>query len=331
MRLRLLLLIGCVLTPTASLAGPVVQPKGAATLTVSSPGESRELTLADTITVTLTIEGSPALTVVVPRELPAAGKWVLVEAGKPVWETLRPGLIRRQQVYRCAPREPGDSVPFVFADIQVRDDGTEPQTIRWDPVVFKITTRITQPDRSAIRDTTSIEEVPPLPPATPPWPYWPLVVLALPAGAMLVLLRRWLRKQRPRSPAQRALYELGRLRGLKLPEKGKSERFMTLLTLLVRDYFERDCDLPARRKTTPELLAALQEHAGIAEPHRRLLLELFRRAEAVKFAGERMNAVECERWEKIVGEFLDSRSAVTVGKAARASEAGAIEKNAQMG
>jgi hypothetical protein len=162
--------------------------------------------------------------------------------------------------------------------------------------------------RAALRDTTTIEATPDSPP--PETSFWPWVAAAalLVVIIAVILLVRWRQRKRIRSPALRALYEWQRLMTMKLPERGRSERFITLLTLLLRDYLERDCQLRTRRQTTAEFLSSLPQLGVFTPEEKQFLGEFLHRADAVKYARVPMSIEECSHWAEQSRLFLQRRA-----------------------
>jgi len=283
-------------------AGTIKQTNGPAALAIEF--ETRKLALADLITVTLTVEGSRALEVAAPLEAPA--KWLLVERSKAVRENVGAARVRWKLIYRFAPREPGDKIPFAFPEVKFVDG--EEQSASWTAITFEVASPIVAPDPSKLQDITAIETLPPIPPAEGTSWFWP----ALGAVCLLVIvavLGLWLllRRVPSRSAAQVALYELQRLVAMKLPEKGRSERFITLLTMLVRKYLERQLALPARRRTTPEFVRFLRKCETLTTAEKEFLSSFLQRCEAVKFAHEGMSAADCGQWAEATRRFLQDR------------------------
>jgi hypothetical protein len=235
--------------------------------------------------------------------LPAAAGWGLVERSRDSRETIAPDKVRWRLTYRFAPREPGEKVPFQFPDVAYRDGDNE-YIASWQPEVFTVETRVGKSDK-ALRDITAIETMPPQPPADSSWPWWSVGGAGFLLLVVAVLASRFLMKRRrPRTATELALYEWDRLVAMKLPEKGRSERFITLLTLLVRRYLERQFALPARSRTTPEFVRHLEQSAVLAPEQTQFLLQFLQRSEAVKFAHEAMTADECHEWAERARDFL---------------------------
>ena len=303
--LALIVLLAGTVPPCA--AGTRTQKQGAATLEVRFDAPEPTLELADVITVTLTIEGSAALeTPAAPPELAAAAPWMLLERTRPVRKTIGRDRRHWQITYRFAPRQPGKAVPFAFPNVKYQDG--EEYTASWRPLAFVVTTRIAAPDLTDLRDVTAIEDLPPVGAKNDWW-----LIGTLIGGACVLLfaavvgLHAWLRRTAARSAARLALYELQRLIALKLPEQGRSERFITLLTTLVRRYLERQFTIPARRQTTPEFLRDLAQHAMLTAEEKQFLGNFLECCEAVKFADLEMPAEECAQWAAATRDFLQRR------------------------
>jgi hypothetical protein len=300
------LIIGLAVTAQPCGAGALTESKGNATLQIVSA--EKALSLADLITVTLTVEGSPALDVYgAPLELPAADPWLLVERSKASREALDSKRVRWRLTYRFAPREPG-RIPFTFPVVKYRD-GDE-QVATWTPIAFDVRTATQKADRSALRDITAIEELPALAASDHAWRLCSAIggtILLLIAVALGV--RHFVQGRAVQSPAQFALEEWQRLVALKLPEQGRTERFITLLTRLMRRYVERQFALPARRRSTPEFVRSLESCALLTAAEKHFLTVFLQRCDAVKFAQAAMSADECNQWADAGRRFLQTRLA----------------------
>ena len=294
--MKRLTLIVCLLASASPCAGGTfTQTKGPAVLEVSYDADTRKLALADLITVTLTVEGRPSLrTPIAPLELAPAAPWVLVERSKFVRQTINDSSVRYRLTYRFAPREPGKKVAFHVPDVKLRDGEEAEQTLTWAPIFFDVETQIATPNVADMRGTPDIEELPPIEPADRTWQLVAAAaVLFLLLVAIVYALRVFLSRKPVRSPAQLALYEWQRLIALKLPHKGRSERFITLLTMLVRHYLERQFALPARRQTTPEFMQNLDRFPMLTAPEKQFLTAFLQRCDTVKFAQAEMTSEEC--------------------------------------
>jgi hypothetical protein len=285
----------------------IVQTNGPASLTIHHPGNTPTIALADTITVTLTVNGSSTLRVQAPLELPRSAKWQLVERSKSDRETIGPEHERWRLVYRFAPKEPGE-LSFAFPEVKFRDRDDRDQSATWEPITFTVKTQITKLDRAAIRGVADIESLPAADPNNTMLPLWAAV------AAVAVLLatgwfgwRRWFRRRILKTPAAWALSELDRLIAMELPKHGRSERFITLLTLLLRRYLDKQFHLPARRQTTPEFLHDLDAQSEFTTEEKRFLTTFLSRCDAVKFAATEMPTDECNQWAEATAQFLRRR------------------------
>jgi hypothetical protein len=299
----MLLLLPCLLAPTRLSAGTIQQQKGPARLEIRYDGETPRLTLADLLSVTLTVEGHESLRVRAPEQLPATEPWLLVERSVPRLEPTGTNRVRWQIRYKFAPREPGAKVPFAFPEVAFREKEDDERAVTFDPVACTIVT--TGP--AELRDITAIEELPAVPDTSFDW-RGPALAVAIVAFIGIVLVVRFLLQRRSsKSSARFALYELQRLHALKLPQQHRSERFITLLTVLVRRYLEREFDIPARRQTTPEFVQQLERHAGLTREEKQFLAEFLQQSEQVKFANQPMSLADCQRWADAVQHFLQRR------------------------
>ena len=289
-------------------AGTILQKQGAASLEVRFDAEKPTLALADLITVTVSVEGSSALRrPIAPLDLPASAPWHLVTRSTDKRETIGPDRMRWSLTYQFEPRGL-DKVPFTFPDVKYRDGASEERVAAWRPIDFTVTTRIGKADRSLIHDITDIETLPPIEPADNLW-QWGAALAGL--GFVLLVatlvMRKLLRHSKGRSQAEIALYEWNRLVAMKLPEQGRSERFITLLTMLVRRYVERQFALPARRRTTPEFVEGIAALTSLTDEEKQFLTHFLARCEAVKFARVEMPTVECAQWATASRQFLERR------------------------
>jgi hypothetical protein len=315
-------LVLIVLTATsASNAGSVLtRTKGRAQLKTPATGA---IALSDTIVVSLKVEGTSALVVELPPELPADAPWTLIERSAVQREMAGPDRMIMSIRYVFAPRQPGKKIEFKFPNVKYRD-GLEIESIAFTPDYYEVTTQINDADTALLRDTTSIE---PLPPIDAPGRVWLSVSFLVAAVVLLcgalIAWRIFMRRPKMRSAAEFAMWEWRRLVAMKLPEKGKNERFITLLTTVVRRYLERQFDLPARRKTTPEFVVGLTNAAGFDDEDKAFLVSFLERCETVKFANAAMSAKECGQWSERVRRFLEAR---VKGQAATNLP---VEKNAQ--
>ncbi|MBM3993801.1 MAG: hypothetical protein FJ303_06565 [Planctomycetes bacterium] len=303
-RLGLLLALA-LLTAHPCRGGTDTQRQGIATLEVHFDAATPSITLADLVVVTLTVDVPASMQApIAPLTLPKSAPWDLIEPASRTREPIEGGKTRYRIVYRFAPRAPAKKAGLFFPEVKLRQDGAE-QIITWKPVFFEIGTQVTTPDRAALRDITSIEELPTSPEYDMRWLWW-LVGLGAMAliVAAVVLVRVWMYRVRVRTAGQWAILELDRLMARKLPEQGRSERFATLLTLIVRRFLERRYGLPVRRQTTPEFVQYLGSVSHLTASDKQFLIQLFERCDAIKFGLAPLTPVECETLVQAVREFL---------------------------
>jgi len=142
-------------------------------------------------------------------------------------------------------------------------------------------------------DTTLRQPKPPRPPIVlVPFNWWPLIA-ALIAIALALLawwLWRWFRRRRakPLPPFETAEREFARIEAMRLLESGEPERYVVLMTDVMRDYLAARVEGVHRSQTTQQLIAAAAPiHAYAAG-----LGQLLSRADLIKFARERSSPDE---------------------------------------
>jgi hypothetical protein len=303
-------LVTMLLTGFAALPGTraeepaVVQRNGPATLSIAATLEKNVIVLpiTDELTLLIAVEGGAGL------EVPPPEEWT-----KPPWKARPAGPPKRKQdanrvhwtqTLLVEPLAPGES-SLTLAPLKYRNSADDEwRTATWQPMATRVTAKLTQPDLTSARDITAIEELPALPPRDSRLGLWIAASLigaaGLAAGALL-----WRRRSAKRSrttPEAWARYELDRLQALGLPERGKHERFGTLLANLLRRYLEKKHQLPARRQTTGEFLAAIPQYPALAD--QRPFLEAFLgRCDLLKFAPVDSSADECRALAEQVRQF----------------------------
>ena len=283
----------------------VVQRDGAATLAVTATLEKNVIVLpiTDEVTLLITVDGSADLEVRPPDEWTKA-PWRARPAGQPIRKQ-DGNRVHWSQTLLVEPLAPGESSLSV-APLKYRDaaDG-EWRTATWQPIAARVTTKLTQPDLKSARDITAIEELPAVPPRDNRLGIWIAVSLLGAAGLAggAFLWRRRSTKRSRATPEAWACYELDRLQALGLPQRGKHERFGTLLASLLRRYLEKKHQLPARRQTTSEFLAVIPQYSALAD-QREFLQAFLRRCDLLKFAPVDSTAEECGSLAEQVRRFI---------------------------
>jgi hypothetical protein len=267
------------------------------------------LKLADVLKLTLQVDGPKTLEVQAPDMISNSPKWRLLERSPAATFALEKDSRRWQRTYTFEPLVPG-ALSLQIEPLLIREGGGVFRKVLWKPVPVQVTTTITEPDLKSLRDPTVIEALPPLPEARPfPWLGVGLGVLVAAVAALIYFRRR--RTRAALVPAEQwALREFDRLRALHLPEKGKIERFHTLLANVVRRYLEKKFQLPARRRTTPEFLDVLQSAQKLSEPQRAFLRDFLRSCDLAKFARVDASEKECLDWADKVRAFIQESAAL---------------------
>jgi hypothetical protein len=142
-------------------------------------------------------------------------------------------------------------------------------------------------------DTSQRKPKPPRPPIVlTPFNWWPLIVaLAVIAlGLLSWWLWRWYRRRRaaPLPPFEAAEREFTRIEAMKLIESGEAERYVALMTDVMRNYLAARVEGIQPSQTTKELVVA----AAPVHAHAAGLAHMLSRADLVKFARERVSADE---------------------------------------
>ncbi len=144
-------------------------------------------------------------------------------------------------------------------------------------------------------DTMQRQPKPPRPPIVlAPFNWWPWILLLL--AIMLALLAWWLwrmwrrRRNAPLPPYETAEREFARIEAMQLIESGEPERYVALMTDVLRNYLAARVDGVQRSHTTPELIAAAAPVQAAAGG----LGHLLGHADLVKFARQRVTPAEAQ-------------------------------------
>lgn len=142
-------------------------------------------------------------------------------------------------------------------------------------------------------DTALRQPKPPRPPIVlTPFNWWPWILLLL--AILLALLAWWLwriwrrRRNAPLPPYETAEREFERIEAMHLIEAGQPERYVALMTDVLRAYLAGRVEGVLRSHTTPELVAASAPVQSVTVGLDRLL----GRADLVKFARQHVEAAE---------------------------------------
>jgi hypothetical protein len=256
---------------------------GPATLELRTAVDAVAVT--DAVTVILTLDAGPGLEVAPPRLTASSAAWLLVEQRSPTSEPIAPDRVHWRQISLLAPVATGPQ-SWQFPPLRYRDHSTDGwQEIAWPPLEIPVAAPSTDAEKDGLRDITAIEAPALVPPRTlPVWLGISVVLIPIAVLIGLYLRRRTTLLTRP-EPGRIALLHVQRLIGRRLPERGQPERFVTLLTLIVRRYLEKQYHLAARRQTTAELLHSVAGHGSLTASQRQFLESFLPRCDLIKFAG----------------------------------------------
>jgi hypothetical protein len=146
---------------------------------------------------------------------------------------------------------------------------------------------------SQLKDRLAPEDPPGSPPEMSWWPWLACTVLLAVVAVAVWRLRRRRTEPAPLSALDTALAELARIEAQQLIEAGEIGQFHVLAAEAVRGFLERQYELPATRRTTPEFLDALRDDPRLTEEIRSALAEFLRRCDLAKFAGVCPDAEAC--------------------------------------
>ena len=171
-------------------------------------------------------------------------------------------------------------------------------------------------------DTTQRQPKPLRPPIVlAPFNWWPLIALLIAILAALLAwwLWRWYRRRRaaPLPPFETAEREFARIEAMRVIESGEPDRYVVLMTDVMRIYLATRVESVHRSQTTQQLIAAAAPiHAYAAG-----LAQLLSRADLVKFARERISPDEAralgQQARAIVRQVEDHFVALEKEKAAK--------------
>jgi len=238
------------------------------TITAVAEVDSPTVALSGITRLTLAVEGPAPLRVEVPtpafRPLTVA-QWHIAAAGPPKVTDIAPGRQRWEQGYRLDPFEPG-KLEILVAPVGVRAGAAPSVDVSFpslEPVV------VTTSNTGKLHPGTSIERSPERPPAgSPSLAPWLLV-------AVLVGVGWWRWRHRPKAqvltPLEQANAGLRALAEQRREGTLSADEYLAALADVVRAYLEAAWDLPASRRTSPEVLTSERLPAEATEGLRRIL------------------------------------------------------------
>jgi hypothetical protein len=294
-----------------------VQEQGQASLWVMRHGDGPlEVKLSATLTVAMRVEGEDPLGVEFSEKDRRIEGWHLEKIGKPTRKPVA-GTKREmwEQIFKATPQQKGRAdLPFPAVQITNKDGTT--RDVHWTPLAITVTTRVTKEDAGEARDLAPIEEVPPPPAGSSLWWLWSLAGLPVVALAAWFLLRRKRRPEPEKSPADIAVGQLAELTKWPTVSPTEVERLHTRLSEVLRRYLEKQYDLPAMRRTTPEFFAALSSTSPLANGHQAALSNILERCDLAKFAGVTPAGDDCRQLVGLAIDFVTDTGAAAAKSAA---------------
>ncbi|MFO0865555.1 MAG: hypothetical protein U0744_13045 [Gemmataceae bacterium] len=257
----------------------------------------------DELTITIFVEGSDKLEVTPPSKWIASRPWHVHPPAPAKIEKVGDGNIAWQQTLEAYPPVPGEFV-LALAPIVWKDGANEGQA-KFAPIAVRSFSTIEKADLRNLRDPVWIESLPPEPPRRP-WLNIALTGFGVSLGLFLALRGIRRRPRGPkRSPEQRALRAIDRIAKWDLPGKGRGERHFALLSLIVRRYLERKYQLPARHRTSQDLIDLLAQRDDLAA-ERQFLADFAAQADRAKFAPQSPSVEECHAASESVRRWLNA-------------------------
>ncbi|MDR2562809.1 MAG: hypothetical protein LBC98_02570 [Prevotellaceae bacterium] len=109
-----------------------------------------------------------------------------------------------------------------------------------------------------------------------------------------------------KSPYEKAIEKLRKLKGAKLPESGKIKEYYTELTEIIREYLEGCTGLNMMEKTSGEILDALSSTRFNSDEQTQYLRDLFFYADLAKFAKYVPGTAENEKSWQCAQAFVET-------------------------
>ncbi|HEY3788503.1 MAG TPA: hypothetical protein VGL71_06590 [Urbifossiella sp.] len=253
-----------------------------------------KIALADSVQVTLALEGPSPLRFEVPKEteklltLNSAAVWQIRPAGSPRITMLEGGRERWEQQFRLSPFAPGEKVIMAFAPLKVTaGNQRNPQEIIFPSQEVRVQTAITEPNAEDARPITGLEELPPVPQAPPDsvvWQFVGILAAIFAAGAIAGMIRKYRATLPPLPPGSWARREFDKLERDSALERIGGAEAADRLAAILREFLERHSGVPAPKLTTAELLTACTDASWPAE-RMAPLREILESCDRAKFAG----------------------------------------------
>jgi hypothetical protein len=275
-RLTIIPLLAALLLLAVGQAG--AQENGPVTARLSAPQDN--LTVGDSIRLTLAVTHPAGYQVILPTVAPAWGDFTVVSTSPAATATNADGTETTIATIDARLFQPGafNTPPL---EVSVTDGHGGLQVVTAAPAAVNIASVLQEGD-TELRDIKPQAELPlPAP--------WPWIAAGVAAAAALTGVIVW-RTRRPRKgavdnrlPHEVALDGLTAIEGLRLPEQGRFKEHYTLVSATVRTYVERRFGIPALERTTGEIrpdLARIELSPEVAAA----LIAFLRESDLVKFS-----------------------------------------------
>ena len=257
------------------------QEDGPVTATLRAPQD--ELTVGDSIRLTLAVTHPAGYQVILPEVAPAWGDFTVVSQSPASTTANADGTETTAVIIDARQFQPGSfNTPPI--DINVTEGHGGLQVVTAAPIAVTIGSVLQEGD-TELRDIKPQVALP-MPTA---W-LWIAVglatIVAVAGGIVWRLRRRHKVAADNRLPHEVALDGLAAIEGLHLPEQGRFKEHYTFVSATVRTYLERRYGIPVLERTTGEIrpdLARIELPPGVAAA----LIAFLQESDLVKFSDHR--------------------------------------------
>ena len=244
----------------------------------------KQLTIAESLTVTVSAHLPEDLELVLPEFQAALGDFTIKERFNPKKELTDSGLII-SKTWQVEPFLPGEySIPSLDVSATNSADPKETYTVSTDAVIIPVISFLGQEEK----EQKLADIIPPI-----SIPDNKTILFILPGALLLIAGAGLLWFFRRRTPPKKesvapchieALGAIDSLTKENLPEKGHHKEFFNRLSLILRHYIELRFSLNATEQTTEEFFANLQETTFFTQEQKSRLHHFLFRSDLIKFA-----------------------------------------------
>jgi hypothetical protein len=276
-----------------------VQKQGSALARLScekSESGRVQIRLSDHIVLKLSIKGASTLDVASVGPIAPSKNWEVSRKSEAERIQLADGVVSWEQTFQLRPLRPGE-LSLHLPTLRFRQDlsAEQWQTVSWKPISVRVTSEILKADLGQLRDNAPPEELPP-PESGGGILYWAAGCSALISVAFVLVWKALRSRAHERAvlpPAEWALQELGRIRGLSLSKQTDVEGLHVELANIMRSYLEHLVNLPACERTTAEFVEAIQVTPQLTVEEKLSVKDFLERCDLVKFARLYPSGAEC--------------------------------------